>query len=280
MRHNAVVPRLVRGIQRGCFVVGLLTTTAHAESELNLAKTFQNPLGINPEARYYTLPFVNYTNMDYGTNKNTQDMLDLKPVMPLPLTSSLDLIVRTIIPLTHQASTHGYINGLGDINPTLFIAPSMNNWFTWGVGPTVVMPTATNKALGAGKWSIGPELVLIAMPNQWTFALLTNNIWSIAGDANRSTVNELTFQYFITYNFPRGWYVTTQPQLTSMWFNKPGEKWTVPFGGGVGRSFQIDKQKLNFLAQYYYNTIRPSTGAHWTIQLTLEFLFPDNRTHY
>jgi len=256
-----------------------ISMTAYAESEMNFAKSTQNPLAINPEARYFTVPFVNYTNFGYGTTKNTQNILDLKPITPFPLTSSYDIILRTIIPYMHQPNgNHGYLNGLGDINPTAFITPSDNRSLLWGFGPTLIMPTATNQALGAGKWSIGPELVLIAMPDAWTFAILAYNVWSVGGQSNRPSVNQLTFQYYITYNFPHGWYVTTQPTMTSNWFQPTGQKWTVPVGMGAGRAFHVGQQAMNISVQAYDNIIRPTTGPHWYLQANFELLFPDKRT--
>jgi hypothetical protein len=260
-------------------VLGMLVINgAHAETELSRAKSSQNPLAVNPEARYFTLPLNNYWNIAEGANKNTQYILDLKPVMPFPMTKSFDMIVRTIIPVMHQPANNGYKNGLGDINPTFFVAPAENRWLLWGIGPTVVLPTATNTALGAGKWSVGPELAVIAMPSVWTLAILTSNIWSVAGQANRQNVNQFSFQYFVTYNFKHGWYVTTQPTLTANWQATSGEIWTVPFGVGAGRSFQVGHLPMNIALQYYYNAVRPSTTEHWTLQFNLEFLFPDNRT--
>ena len=270
----------VRNITILLVVLAMMTRTAHAESELSLAKSTQNPLAVNAEARHYTLPFVNYTNFGNGVTKTTQDILDLKPVLPFPLTANYDLILKTIIPITHQASGtgNGYINGLGDINPTAFIAPSMNSRLLWGIGPTIVLPTATNTALGAGKFSIGPELALIALPDAWTFAILTYNIWSVAGHPDRPRVNQFSFQYYITYNFKNGWYLTTQPNITANWLAPANEMWTVPFGAGAGRVLSIGHQPVNLSIQAYGNVIRPSTGPHWTLQCTLEFLFPDNRT--
>jgi hypothetical protein len=232
-----------------------LSQAVYAESELNVAKTVQNPLSINPETKYFALPFVNYANFVNGAEHRTQDELDLKPVMPFR-----------------------YVNGLGDINPTLFVTPAGTSVVNWGLGPTMIMPTATNHALGAGKWSVGPELVLIAMPSRWTFALLTDNVWSIAGQSNRVPVSEFTFQYFITYNFPHGVYVTAQPQITSNWHAVPSQQWTVPFGGGVGRVFAIGSQNMNVLLQGYYDAIRPKDATHWYIQATFEFLFKDKGT--
>jgi hypothetical protein len=254
-----------------CWLCGV----AQAETEMDLAKTTQNPLSVNAEARHISLPFVNYSNFGGAP---TQNILDIKPVIPFAFTSTYDLVLRTIIPLTHQPVTNGYINGLGDINPTLFITPATNNWLLWGVGPTVVMPTATNKVLGAGKWSVGPEFVLIAFPSQWTFALLTNIVWSVAGEWNRARVNQFTFDYYITYNFSHGWFITSQPTVTADWVAKPSQRWVIPFGIGAGRTFLAGKQAISVSLQGYYNAVRPRASTKWSAQASIDFLFPDGRT--
>jgi hypothetical protein len=262
-----------------CCLVGclLVSMVARAETELSYAKSTQNPLGVNPEARHIVVPFENYTNFGYANN-TTQNILDIKPVVPFAFTSTYDLFLKTVIPLTHQPDGNNYVNGLGDINPTLFVAPAANQTVLWGIGPTVIMPTATNKLLGQGKWSIGPELVLIAMPGQWTYAILTNNVWSVAGASGRSSVNQMTLQYFITYNFKHGWYVTTDPVLTANWFAAPSQRWVVPFGLGVGRLINLGSQTVNIALEGYYNAVKPKQNARWTMQFNFEFLFPDSRT--
>lgn len=270
----------IKVYSRACAILLLISpiTNAAVESDMDLARAALNPLAVNKEARYYTLPFVDYSNTNYNNTHSTQNILELKPVIPRPFTESYDLIFRTIIPIKHQPSTSGFTNGLGDINPTIFLAPAKNDWFIWGVGPTFVLPTASNQALGAGKWSIGPELALIAMPKQFMFAILTYNIWSIGGQSNRPNVNELSFQYFINYNFPHGWYITSQPVNKANWTATPSQRWTVPVGGGGGRAFRINGQAIHMGIQAYYNAIRPAKSGLWTVQFSVEFLFPDNRT--
>ena len=55
----------------------------------------------------------------------------------------------------------------------------------WGVGPTFVLPTATNTTfLGQGKLSMGPSVVALVQPSHWTLGFLANNVWSVAGHAN------------------------------------------------------------------------------------------------
>jgi hypothetical protein len=39
-------------------------------------------------------------------------------------------------------------NGVGDIVMTVFLSPSKSGRIIWGVGPVLLLPTATNNALG------------------------------------------------------------------------------------------------------------------------------------
>ena len=53
-------------------------------------------------------------------------------------------------------------------------------------------------------------------------------------------------------------------------------KWTVPVGGGVGKTFRVDEQAVKIDLNGYYNAIRPQAGNEtWLVQLKLTFVFPD-----
>jgi hypothetical protein len=47
--------------------------------------------------------------------------------------------------------------------------------------------------------------------------VLGNNLWPYAGDEDRPDVNQLLFQYFINYNLPGGWYISSAPTIRSNW---------------------------------------------------------------
>ncbi|MGO4739465.1 hypothetical protein AB4099_23155, partial [Bosea sp. 2KB_26] len=102
--------------------------------------------------------------------------------------------------------------GLGDINPSFFFSPKQpTHGIIWGIGPTFVFPTGTDKTLTAGKYSAGPAFVALAIEGPWVVGVLVNNVWSFAGKSNRSAVNAMTLQPFVNYNFHGGWYLTSSP---------------------------------------------------------------------
>jgi hypothetical protein len=62
--------------------------------------------------------------------------------------------------------------------------------------------------------------------------------------------------------------------ITANWNASGGNAWTVPVGGGVGKIFSIGSQNINTRLTLYYNAARPEGAADFSLQWTLQFLFP------
>jgi hypothetical protein len=62
--------------------------------------------------------------------------------------------------------------GLGDIQPSFFLAPAQVDRWTWRVGSAFQLPTATSDELGTGKWSAGPTGALIYTEGRWFAGVL------------------------------------------------------------------------------------------------------------
>ena len=237
-----------------------------------LAKKTQNPV-----SDMISLPFKNSSNFGIGPYNRTQNVLNIQPVVPFKLNEKWNLITRTIIPVLSQpdiAETNGGTFGLGDINASIFFSPAKPGKIIWGAGPAVSLPTATNRLLGTGKWGIGPSVVALTMSGSWVIGVLANNVWSIAGDSERANVSLFLLQYFINFNLPGGWYLTSSPSITANWKADSEDRWTVPFGIGVGRIFHVGRQPMNAQIAFYYNAISPDFGPDWTLRVKLQFLFP------
>jgi hypothetical protein len=163
--------------------------------------------------------------------------------------------------------------GMGDINPTLFFSPAKPGAFIFGVGPTFTFPTATDRLLGAGKYSIGPASVPLTMQGPWVIGALVNNQWSVAGWGHKD-VNSMVLQPFINYNLPHGWYITSSPVITADWTARASDQWTVPVGGGVGKLFKIGSLPVNRQLQGFYAADRPKDAAEWQLRFQIQLLFP------
>ncbi|WP_211193783.1 neuromedin U [Pyxidicoccus fallax] len=240
-------------------------------AEQDLAKAVQNPV-----ANLISVPLQDNVDFGIGPFNRVRNTLNIQPVVPLPLTLDWNLITRVILPIAYQpdvAADSGGTFGLGDTSATFFVAPAKPGALIWGVGPALLLPTATDDVLGTGKWSIGPSAVVLVQPEPWSVGVLANNVWSVFGSEDRASVNQLLLQYFITYNLPGGWYVTSAPILTANW-EADEDKWVVPFGAGAGKVFKVGGQSLNGSVSAYYNVVRPDGGADWQLRLQLAFLFP------
>jgi hypothetical protein len=241
----------------------------------------------NPIASLISVPVQDNFNFDTGPGDRTQNVLNIQPVIPLKVSKDWNLIVRWITPIIYQpipvAQETGPptqftgVYGLGDMNPSFFFSPSHPGKIIWGIGPTIVIPTATNTTyLGQGKVSLGPTVVALVQPPHWTLGFLANNYWSVAGQSNLSKppVNQFLLQWFANYNMKKGWYITTSPIITANWRATNGNIWTVPFGGGVGRIMKLGFQPVNITAQLYGNAVHPAGVSPWGARLQIVFLFP------
>jgi len=246
---------------------------ASEESTEDLAKKTQNPV-----ADLISVPFQNNLSFGIGPRDATQWVLNVQPVVPFHLTENWNLITRTIMPIIGQGSPApgvDHVGGLGDINPSFFLSPANAKHLIWGVGPTFTFPTASNRALGSGKWSAGPTAVALLMQGPWVVGALGNNQWSFAG-WGETEVNQLLVQPFLNYNFRHGWYLSSAPIMTANWIERARNQWTVPVGGGGGKLWRVGKVGLpvNTQVQAFYNAVTPDNGADWQLRLQLQLLFP------
>jgi len=252
--------------------VGTEETTAAATTTGSLQKAVQNPV-----SSLISVPIQNNSNFGVEPFDRTQDVLNIQPVIPVRMSDNWMLVMRIIQPIIWQpypSQPTGGQYGFGDMNPTFFLSPAKPGKLIWGVGPALVIPTATDQILGQGKLSLGPSVVALAQPGKWTLGALINNVWSIAGSGGRPDVNQMLLQYFVNYNLDKGWYISVSPILTANWNASSGNVWTVPVGGGVGRVMKLGFQPVNISAAFYGNAVHPSGASSWGMRLQIAFLFP------
>jgi hypothetical protein len=265
----AVMSVLCRGVVPAC------AQESSAQGTSEIAKQAQNPI-----ANVISVPFENDFNPQTGVKKEDSYVLEMKPVVPLRLSNDWILITRTIIPVIQvpdlAPSVHG-TTGLGDIQESLFLSPAKAGPVIWGAGPAISFPTATQSILGTKKLSVGPNVVVLRSQGHWLFGTLAQNLFSVAGPSARPNVNQMLLQPFVNYNLRHGWYLTSSPIITANWEVKPGQRWTVPVGGGAGRIIHFGMQPVNVYAQVFRNAERPDGTTHWSARFQMQFLFPKKK---
>jgi hypothetical protein len=263
----------------GCMSLFTLPVVAQQDE---LRKEAQNPI-----ASLTSVPLQENWNFNYGKNDRTQNILNIQPVIPFTLGEDWNLIVRWITPVIFQPVSIPQVSGpaiqsgfygQGDMQPAFFISPKKSK-LIWGIGPQLLLPTAAKTAiLGQGKFGLGPTAVFLIQPDKWTFGVLVNNVWSVAGHANLPEVNQFLLQYFVNYNLKSGWFLTWQPTLTANWEATNGGRWVVPVGGGVGRIMRMGFQPVNIGLQFYGNPVHPPGASPWSLRIQIALLFPKKRS--
>jgi hypothetical protein len=190
------------------------TKTKTTTSAQQLANKLSNPV-----ASLISVPLQNNIDWGIGDHNGSKNVLNVQPVIPIKLSSKWNLITRWIIPVVTQRdiTTEGVNQaGLSDATLSAFISPSEGK-IIWGVGPAFLVPIATNDALGAGKFGVGPTVLALRQTHGWTFGALVNQIFSVAGDADRPDVNQLFVQPFLAYNYKSGAGISVNVELTENW---------------------------------------------------------------
>jgi hypothetical protein len=239
-----------------------------------LAKLAQNPVG-----NLISVPFQNNTNLNFGPEKGTQNILNIQPVIPISVDKDWNIITRTILPVISMPALGpdiGSTNGIGDIVLTAFLSPANPGEWIWGAGPVVQLPTNSSAELGNKNWGLGPSVVLLHLDHgsPWVYGALVNNVWSLTSDKQGGSYNNGLIQPFVNYNFEGGLYLTTAPILTVNWKAESSQQWTVPLGGGAGKIFHFGKLPVNTQISAYYNVVRPDYGANWQIRAQVQLMFP------
>ena len=257
------------------FIIIIIGTTYLQNAYTQDSQADLSKQAANPVADLMSFPFQNNLNMNYGQYNRNMNVLNIQPVLPF---AGGRIITRTILPIVRipdfSSETGKLSSGIGDMVLTAFYVPESKT--VWGIGPVVELPTG-GEIRGSQKLSIGPSFVMLVQPGDWTFGVLLNNAWSIAGNSDRKDINHMLLNLFIVRQMGSGWYVNSAPIITADWTASSGNKWIVPLGLGCGKLvFLKGKLPLNLQTQLYYNVVKPDFGPDWQWRVQLQILLPKN----
>jgi hypothetical protein len=242
------------------------------DESAKLAQQLQNPV-----AALISVPFQ--SNFEFGGGPNGDGfryILNFQPVIPISISENWNLISRTIVPFISQHDMIGTTSqtGLGDITQSLFFSPKQptkRGGIVWGAGPVFLVPSATDSLLGSEKLGIGPTIVALKQTEGWTFGVLANHIWSVAGDENRDDVSSTFLQPFINYTTKTH---TTFGVGTESSYDWEHDQWTVPIIPFVSQLVKIGKMPVSFQLGAKYWAEGPDGTPDWGIRFAVVLLFP------
>lgn len=248
------------------------TASAFAEDADVLAKQLANPV-----AALISVPMQ--LNWDTGLAANglgEKWLLNVQPVIPFTLGEKWNVISRTILPVAAQSDVvpgDNHQSGLGDTIQSFFLSPKqpIGGWIV-GAGPAILLPTATDSALGSGKWGLGPTVVVLKQtPSAWTVGALWSHIWSVAGSSNRPDLSSTSFQPFLSKGLGKGLTVSVNLESTYDW---EGRNWVVPMNLSASKVTKLGSQLVSVGGGVRYYFEAPSGGPNWGLRFTFTLLFP------
>ena len=172
----------------------------------------------------------------------------------------------------------GRTTGFGDMYYVGLFSPKeapdmLNGKFLWGLGFDLGFPTASDDILGTGKWTAGPSAIGAYMGPKWKIGGLLQHYWDYAGDDDRDAVNLTNFQYFIYYSLDEVTSIGAGPNIIANWEQDNDDRWTVPIGLGVNRTFQFGKVPVRIGIEGHYSVVQPDNvpSNEWDIRV---FIIP------
>src|SRR5262249_16288898 len=142
----------------------------------------------NPFEDFVKIPIQATTGFRIGPEHNAGEAVNIQPLLPFHLNSTVDLFVQPSQSVAYIPSPHEQF-GLTDFQTSFFFSPAKAHNWIWGAGPILLYPTATGKQLGSGRWSAGPTGAVVYDQGPWFEGVLAYHLMSYAGDRNRGSVN-------------------------------------------------------------------------------------------
>lgn len=245
------------GLTAALLITHASSVSAQEETQTEILAQSNNPL-----APLNALNFNNYYAPTLYGADGVANTLNIQGVL-IPRRRHFDLfhIVRATLPVsTVPVDSITYESGLGDlVIQDAFRLSKMSARTQVGVGPLLVVPTATSAALGSGKWQAGVAGVLvIGLEGGSVVAGAVTWQISFAGDASRANTNLATFQPTIALALGQsGFYLSSSPIWVLDFANG---RYLIPFSIGIGKVLQVGKTIVNVAAEPQFTVFHTGAG--------------------
>lgn len=206
-----------------------------------------------------------------GPDDDVNYQLRLQPAFVKPFSDRSAFLLRTIVPVQIK-NWPTDDTGLGDISLVPYYVPDIMKQTFIGYGTALGVPTATEDALGSGKWTAGPAMIVARTGNPITYGGLVQHIGSYAGDHERDDVSVTTMQPFLTYLLGGGWAASLNSEASYNW-EADADKWTIPLSGGMSKVVNIGGEYVNLGAAAVSYVEKPDFAPDWELRVSVTYVF-------
>lgn len=224
--------------------------------------------------------------VSFGTaDEQTGYAFQIQPVYSIPTDMGFNFIARGIVPITgvHEGAAFpklgptqvggtGYTWGISDIMLQGFVVPQLENSpIKFGFGPQVSLRSRTDDAVGGPGWGGGLAAVAFGFAGDLSYGGIVGHHWG-EDNFNLSTVQPIVF-----YNTDLlgGSYVGYNNSITYNWTANAGDRWQVPVGLTVGKTFALDGgYAVDVNLGGYSLAAHPNGGADTQFKFGVSVFFP------
>ena len=225
----------------------------------------------NPLAPVTSVSVQYRAELGVGPDDATHHTLRLQPSFFVPRPGGAAFLLRTILPLRSVSWPAG-ASGLGDMTLVPYYVPDTGSPTFVGYGAALNLPTATDNALGSGRWSAGPAILFARTGQPMTWGGLAQHVWSFGGDASRGRVSVTTVQPFATWLLGGGWSAGANLEASYNHALPSGSRWTLPVAASVSRVVPLWGSYVNLGAAAVGYAQRPSFAPAWEIRLSAQYV--------
>lgn len=250
----------------GALLIMGFATTSYAQDS-DAAAQANNPLA--------NMTAFNIQNYYIGRQTETgkeANQFWLRYAQPFSVAGS-KWLMRASLPVSTFPVNNHHETGMGDLNIfTAYLVDTGNPAVSFGIGPQLTAPTATDKNVGSEKWSAGLVNVLFdASSAKFQYGYLLSWQSSFAGSSQREDANLVALQPFAMYQLGGGTYLRSAPIWT---YNLKNDGYSVPIGIGVGQVVKRQKTVYNFFVEPQFSAASRGPGQpDWQIYFGLNMQF-------
>jgi hypothetical protein len=243
----------------------------------------------------FNFDYINYQGDLPDAGGQNSFSIGFQPVLPIPLSKTVNLFVRPQIPLTITQPTFGANGfekkgvGLGHISADVAIGKTFPSKTVGVIGMFGSFRTASDEALRSPYTLLGPEIAVGQITNWGVVGLLVTHGWSVnkidattagsfsilgddvflASEAGESA-SITSGQYFYNISLNNGWQIAGSPTYSYNHNAPEGNKFTLPIGGGAVKVVRFGNLPMKFQLQYWYYVASPDAfGPQHQIRFTL-----------